>query len=57
MENFKQLITSQAEALKKDIAVLAQQIDAKEVELDELKAKKSECWKVLRGIEKKLAAK
>lgn len=55
MENFKNILQAQKEALTKDIDDLVTLVKATEQELEEVKQRKSLAFKELRSIEKKLA--
>lgn len=54
MENFKAILAQQRDALKMDIAEMVTESMKKEVELDEIKTRKSQAQSALRSIEKKL---
>ena len=54
MENFKALLTQQAEAIKKDIETYTKKIEELEGDLEFEKERKSKAFRELRYIEKKL---
>lgn len=54
MENYTQRLTAQKEALTKDINEMVEEIKNFEDTLDKLKEHKSQAFRELRSIEKKL---
>lgn len=54
MENYTQRLTAQKEALTKDIDEMVEEIKNFEDTLDKLKEHKSQAFRELRSIEKKL---